>query len=121
MVNILYQSHAGSWAIMVILFIISFLLLRQGKSKGQKITQMILRLFYVIMVVSGIGMLMAYQFPLVYVVKGALAIWLIATMELILARSGQGSTQETSTGSYWIQFAIALILVVLIGFNVIRF
>lgn len=121
MENILYQSHAGSWAIMVLLFIVAFILLKRGHTKGQKITQMILRLFYIIMVVTGVGMLISYKFPLIYIVKGILAIWLIAVMELILARSGQETAQGASTGSYWVQLVISLIIVVLIGFNVISF
>mgnify|MGYP001943119622 CR=1 FL=1 len=122
MANMLYQSHAGSWAITVLLFIVSYVLLKMGKPKGQKVTHMILRLFFVIMVVSGLGMLILYQFPLMYVVKGILAIWLIVMMERILARTEVGGAQTSSpVGKYWIQMVIALLLVVLLGFEVIRF
>ncbi|EGL13078.1 hypothetical protein HMPREF9413_5821, partial [Paenibacillus sp. HGF7] len=43
LLNIFHQSHAGSWAFIVILFVVSAIFYRQ------KITPMILRLFYLIM------------------------------------------------------------------------
>lgn len=119
--SIFYQSHAGSWAITILLFFLSFMLLKMGKPTGKKITHMILRLFFVIMVVSGIGMLFTRSFPLIYVIKGLLAVWLIAVMERILSKSAAGSERGASTTGLWIQFIIAIVLVILIGFNIIQF
>lgn len=119
--HILYQSHAGSWAITILLFFVSFVLLKMGKPTGKKITHMILRLFFVIMVVSGLGMLFTRGFPLIFVIKGILAIWLIAVMERLLSKSATKSEQGASMKGSWIQFIIAFVLVALIGFNVIQF
>lgn len=117
MYNVLYESHAGSWAILVLLFIVSFILLKAEKPTGQKVTHMILRLFFVIMVGSGIGMLFMQGFPLVYVVKGILALWLIYVMEAILARTPPRASKGTKTGVYWVQLVIALVFVVWLGYG----
>lgn len=119
MMEMLYHSHAGAWPITFLLFFLSFIFLKAGKPKGKKVTQMILRLFFVIMVVSGAGLLIAYQFQFIYVIKGIVAIWMIMTMELILSRTG--SAKGSSTAAYWLQFVIAAALVILIGFGIIRF
>ncbi|MCS7461275.1 DUF1516 family protein [Paenibacillus doosanensis] len=110
MFNIFYQSHAGSWALMIILFILSVIFYRQ------KVTQMILRLFYLIMLVSGIGMLTLLGFPLLYVIKGVLAIVLIGMMEMIVARR----RRQQSAAPMWIVFVILLVLIVLLGYGVIH-
>lgn len=115
--NILSHSHAGSWFFTVLLFVISFTMLRLEKRKAQKITHMILRLFFLIMLITGVGMIIALQFPLVYIVKGILAFVLIYLMELILTRGAKGKENK----QYWLPFAVVLPLVLLIGFNVISF
>ncbi|NEU29743.1 DUF1516 family protein [bacterium LRH843] len=118
--NMLYQSHIGSWAILVLLFFVSYFLLKGGVHKGAKIVHMILRLFYVIMVVSGIGMLIGFGFPAMYVVKGILAIILIYAMEMLLVRTSKG-TIGSKAPTYWGILLITLILVILLGFKVISF
>ncbi|MBU8905014.1 YisL family protein [Desertibacillus haloalkaliphilus] len=121
MYNIFYQSHIGSWALLVLLFIISYILLRAGKAKGQKITHMILRLFYVIMVVSGLGMLFQLGFPLNFSIKAVIGLWLIYVMEILLVRTQKGVLDSKQTTYYWIQLIVSLIIVVLLGFRVIYF
>lgn len=117
MINIFYQSHAGSWFFTILLFAISYALFRKGRMKPQKITHMILRVFFIIMIISGIGMVVALQLPVAFILKGVLAFILIALMELILTRSVKG--KETKV--YWLPSAGVLLLVLLIGFNVIAF
>ncbi len=77
-------------------------------------------LFYVIMIVSGLGMLIMLKFPWLYAIKGILALWLIWTMELILSKSVVRKEIGPSTKGYWVQFIIAFILVVLIAAKFIR-
>lgn len=117
MLNIFYQSHIGSWAITILLFVISYILLKAGKNKGAKILHMILRLFYVIMVVSGVGMIIG-GYPHIYMVKGLIAIVLIYSMEMLLVRTAKG-TIGSKAGMYWGIFVVALIIVVLMGYGVI--
>lgn len=118
--NMLYQSHIGSWAILVLLFFVAYFLLKGGVHKGAKIVHMILRLFYIIMVVSGIGMLVNYSFPAMYVVKGILAIVLIYAMEMLLVRTSKG-TIGSKAPMYWILVIVTLVLVILLGYGVISF
>lgn len=60
--SIFQASHEGSWAILAILFLVAYFLFRGGKSKAGTIIHMIARLFFVIMLVTGASMLIAYQF-----------------------------------------------------------
>jgi hypothetical protein len=117
LINIFYQSHAGSWAILVLLFLIAFLLAKGGKAKGAKIVGMVLRLFYIIMLVSGAGMLFGYGFPIMYIVKAVLAVLMIGMMEMIVGRT----KRKESTGMFWIILIVLLALVVLMGYGVIHF
>lgn len=112
LLNIFYQSHAGSWAFIIILFVVSAIFYRQ------KITPMILRLFYLIMLVSGIGMLIGYGFPVKYVVKGIIAIAVIGLMEMILGRMKRGQGKESSTKILFIVWAVLILIVVLLGYGI---
>jgi uncharacterized membrane protein SirB2 len=109
------HSHVSSWAITLLLFIISFALLKAGKQKGQKITHMILRLFYILTVVTGAGLLFQWKFDPMALLKAVLAIWVISAMELILVRTAKGQAKT----SYWIQLAVSLVLVFILGYGVL--
>lgn len=111
MFNIFYQSHAGSWAILLIFFLLSYFF------QNQKWLAIITRIFYLIMIVSGVGMLVLLKFPLVFIIKGLLAILLIGIMEMIFEKKKKGEPHTV----FWLFFAIELILVILLGFNVISF
>lgn len=115
--NIFYQSHIGSWAILVLVFLITFLLAKSGKERGAKIVGMVLRLFYVIMLVSGGGMLFRLSFPLMYIIKAVLAVVMIGMMEAIIGRT----KRRESTGVFWGVMLVLLVLIVLMGYGVISF
>lgn len=83
--------------------------------KGQKITHMILRLFFVIMFLSGLGLVIHLKFMFISIVKMLVAIWLIASMELVLVKGRKGEP----TGALWIQFIISVIAVLVIGYGVL--
>lgn len=110
MYQILYQSHAGSWAILILFFFLTYFFHKQ------KWLGIITRIFYLIMLISGIGMLVLLKFPLIFIIKGIIAIGLIAIMELILVNKKKGQVPAP----YWVAFAIDLMLVILIGFKVIQ-
>lgn len=111
MFNIFYQSHAGSWAILIVLFLLSCIFQRQ------KVTGILLKIFYLIMLVSGIGMLVMLKFPLMYVIKGLLAIVAIGMMEAIMGRL----RRKQPTAVFWVILVVALALVILLGFGVLQF
>ncbi|MBN8210872.1 DUF1516 family protein [Bacillus sp. NTK071] len=109
MYNILLQSHAGSWAILVLLLVISYF------APNQKITPMIQRLFYLIMIITGVSMLVMIGFPLLYVFKGILAIVLIGFMEVVVGRR----KRSESTKVYWIAVIVLLLIILSIGYDII--
>ncbi|WP_026675505.1 DUF1516 family protein [Alkalihalobacterium bogoriense] len=122
MYNAIYQSHAGSWAITLLLFFIAYLLIVTNKDKAGKIVHMILRLFYVIMIVTGGWLLFAwYLSELTFIIKALLALALIYFMEVILTRAKKKNLDRKVKMYHWLQFGVTALLVVLIGFNVLSF
>jgi len=109
------HSHVSSWAITLILFLISYTLLVKGSEKGQKITHMILRLFFVLTVITGAGLVFSLHFISYALIKGLLALWLIVIMELILVRTKKGAGKI----HYWVQFCVALVAVLYFGYHVL--
>lgn len=78
---------------------------------------MILRLFFIIMIVSGIGMLIEYNWAAMYVIKGILAIVMMGLMEMSLGKTKRG---ENGMGGF-IGAVVILVIVALMGFGVISF
>ncbi|WP_026692614.1 DUF1516 family protein [Peribacillus kribbensis] len=103
----LYHTHAGSWAILILLFLISYFASRQ------KITLMIQRLFYLIMLGSGIGMLILGHFNGRYIIKGIAAVILMGIMEMLVARKRKGKKHA----GFWIVFVILLAFILLVAYN----
>jgi hypothetical protein len=111
--------HVTSWALGIILFLVALFLYKQNNEKGGKIVHMILRLMYLIIVFTGgyllIDVYLAnFQMPtgVEAITKGLAGIWLIAAMEMILVRT----TKAKKVTGLWIQFVIALILVLVLGY-----
>lgn len=113
------HSHVSSWSIALILFFIAFLLESTNRKKAAKIIQMVLRVFYILILITGISLLFILKFPLAFVIKAFLAIWLIYSMEMILVRQSKGLLVGKSKTVFWLQFIISLVLVLLIGYHVI--
>ena len=110
--NIFYFTHIDTWIVTILLFIISYILLKANKQKAQKITHMILRLLFLVMFITGLVLVFQYKFMLMTIIKMLIGIWLIASMELILVRGRKGEP----TGAFWIQFIISLAAVLIIGY-----
>ncbi|GIN11826.1 hypothetical protein J26TS2_16930 [Shouchella clausii] len=115
--SIFQASHEGSWAILAILFLVAYFLFRGGKSKAGTIIHMIARLFFVIMLVTGASMLIAYQFAYFFFIKGLLAVLLIGFMEAAL---GKAKRNENSLGMLF-AVLVVLVVIVLMGYGIIRF
>ena len=111
------HAHDFGWLVMIILFFVSFGLIKSGKEKGAKVTSMILRLFYLISIGTGATMLFQYNFPTFYAVKGLIAIVLIGMMEMILGRT----KRSESAGVFWLLFVGLLVVVILMGLRIIQF
>lgn len=111
------HAHDFGWLVMIILFFVSFGLSNGGKEKGAKITSMILRVFYLVAIGTGATMLVQYNFPTFYAIKGLIAIILIGMMEIILAKT----RRSEKAGAFWLFFVILLVVVILMGLGIIKF
>ncbi|MDX8364527.1 YisL family protein [Cytobacillus sp. IB215665] len=108
------HAHLTSWIVALILFFVAFSMYKKGSNKGAKISHMILRLFYLLIIATG-GMLYSSGagIPPLYHVKATLGILVIAGMEMVLVRS----SKEKSTNIAWALFIISFIVVLYLGFK----
>lgn len=109
------------WAALLVLFFVTFFLYKKNVEKGAKIVHMILRLIYIVMIVSGVILLSMMAFPFNYILKGILAISLMYFMEMILVKTKNGTADGKTIAYYWIMCIVTIMLVVLMGFKVISF
>jgi hypothetical protein len=105
------HAHITAWVVALILFFVT-VSLQRGNSPKARMMQMILRLFYLIIIGTGALLLhsIASISPL-YIVKALAGVWVIGAMEMILVRAAKGK----STNMFWIQFVIAFIVVLYLG------
>jgi len=108
--------HVTSWVLALILFAVVLFLYKQNKDKGAKIVQMILRLDYLLILYSGGDLLGNYfsgDMVFAAIIKSLAGIWIIAAMEMIIAQM----KKNKSTSSSWIQFIIAILITIGLGFG----
>ncbi|WP_456271850.1 YisL family protein [Bacillus sp. AK031] len=107
------HAHITTWVIGVILFFAAVYLHNSGKKKAMKIVHMTLRLFYLLIILTGVLLFWKHQgvFPMQYGLKLLGGLWVIAMFEMILVRMNKGK----STGLFWAQLIIALIVTIYLG------
>ncbi|MFS0824233.1 YisL family protein [Bacillus sp. 1P02SD] len=107
------HAHITSWAVAIILFVIAATILNKaGKEKSQKIVKMILRLFYLFILATGLLLLFGgVEIDGEYIGKAILGVLTIGFMEMILARS----SKQKPTGLFWGLFIVVLILTIGLG------
>lgn len=107
------HAHITTWAVALILFVVVLFLQKGGNQKGAKITQMILRLFYLLIIATGVLLFSKHQGynPALYGIKFLGGVIVIAMMEMILVRSAK----ERNTGVFWVIFIIALAVTFFLG------
>jgi hypothetical protein len=107
------HAHITAWVVALILFFVTVSMQRSNSSKA-RMMQMILRLFYLIIIGTGALLLHSIaSIPPLYIVKVIVGVWVIGAMEMILVRAAKGK----STNMFWIQFVIAFIVVLYLGFK----
>jgi hypothetical protein len=109
------HAHVTTWFLALILFFVSFNLLKKGKLKPQKITHMVLRVFYLLILATGGHLLGLYQFTGIALVKSFIGLLVIIAMELVLVRGKKGK----STKSFFILLGIAFVLALYFGYAVL--
>jgi uncharacterized membrane protein SirB2 len=111
--------HITSWALGLILLIISYVMYKKG-SKAGKILHMILRLDYLLILYSGGDLIAEYArigfpgFPLLgeLIIKLIAGLWVIVAMEMILVKTAKSKQAK----SFWIQLIIAAAIAIILGF-----
>ncbi|MCT2535613.1 YisL family protein [Aquibacillus koreensis] len=108
--------HITAWVLALILFFVARAFYKK-ESKAGKILHMILRLDYLLILYSG-GSLSTDYFAESYmlgelIVKMLAGIWVIASLEMILVKTAKNKP----TKSFWIQLAISLVIVLVLGFG----
>ena len=105
--------HIFTWVVGFVLFLVTASM--ATGTKGKKITHMILRLFYVLIIISGAALFFAHMGAdsMLYGIKFVLGILTIGFMEMVLIRGSKGK----NTGLMWILFVIALLATLFVGFK----
>jgi phosphatidylserine synthase len=107
------HAHVTAWFIAIVLFAVALSLHKNGKTKGFKILHMIIRVFYLIIIGTGVGLLsMVYHIDVWYILKAVGGLWVIGLVEMILIRTAK----NRSTSVFWFQFIIVFLLVLYLGF-----
>lgn len=104
--------HITTWVIAVVLFLIAAFM--QRDSKGRKILHMVLRLFYILIIITGLTLFIEWSSsdPMVYGIKFLLGILTIGMMEMVLVRS----KKQKPVTMFWALFALFLFATMFIGF-----
>ncbi|KMM38948.1 DUF1516 family protein [Guptibacillus hwajinpoensis] len=110
------HAHYTAWGLTLIVFMTSYFLMRAGKGKAQNVTHTILRILYILTVVSGMFLVFGYHFWGPSLVKMVVALWLLFSMEMILVRGVKGKT----IWAFWLQFLFAFMLVFFYGYYVLH-
>ncbi|WML43338.1 DUF1516 family protein [Neobacillus sp. PS3-40] len=103
------DSHVSTWILTLVLFGVALILNKKGNAKGFKIIHMILRVFYLLTIVTGVMLL--YILSPMYIVKIVVGLWIISLIELILIRTAKNK----KTSVLWYQFGFAFLLVLYLG------
>ena len=107
------HAHITSWLITILLFLIVVSLQRSGSSKA-KIVQMVLRLFYIFTIITGVLLLHSIaSISFLYVIKTIAGLWLIGAMEMVLISMKKGKSAKAG----WTQWIIALALALFLGLS----
>jgi hypothetical protein len=111
---IMTHAHITAWFLTLLLFFIAISLHKSGKTKGFKILQMIIRVLYLLIILTG-GMLLfsISHISLLYILKAVIGLWIISLFEMILIKTAKN---EKIT-SLWTQFVVAFVLVLYLGFK----
>jgi hypothetical protein len=105
------HAHITSWLIAIILFLITVSLRRSGSSKA-KMAQMVLRLFYILTIITGVLLLHSIaSISILYMIKALAGLWVIGAMEMVLAAMKKGK----STAAAWVQWGVALAVALFLG------
>lgn len=107
--------HITSWALAIILLFVVHYLYKQNDGKFAKILHMILRLDSLIVIISGLTLFFSYANKLngELIFKVIAGLWALISIEMITVKASKNQPAK----SFWIQFVIAALLAILLGFT----
>lgn len=106
--------HIFTWVVGIIVFLVAAVM--ANGTKGKKITHMIARLFYVLILLSGVLLFikgMDYGRGAEYGIKFLLGLLTIGMMEMVLVRSTKGKNVTL----FWVLFFVFLFATMFFGFK----
>jgi len=105
--------HITTWVIAIVLFLAAAFM--NPESKGRKIVHMILRLFYILIIITGLALFIEWSSSdaMQYGIKLLFGILTIGMMEMVLVRGKKGK----SVTMFWILFAVFLLVTMFYGFR----
>ncbi len=105
------HAHITSWVVALILFFVALSLQKSGKEKPAKMVQMTLRLFYVLIIITGVQLLFGLtSLPASYILKSLLGIVTIGMLEMILVRRKKGKPTTMFWGLLVVSFLVTIYL-----------
>ena len=107
------HAHITTWVVAIILFVVALSLLKAGNAKATKIVQMVLRVFYILIIVTGWLLLHNTNYSGEHLLKSIVGIGVIGAMEVLLARKSKGKPTGVILGI----FIVLLIVVLYLGFS----
>ena len=106
------HMHITSWVLAVILFIVATVLLKKNNQKQYKLTHMILRVVYLLIIATGAGLLFSMSsIGGEYIGKAVMGIAVIGLAEMSLVKASKGKNAKGFT----IAFVIVLLVTVAMG------
>ena len=105
--------HIFTWVVGIILFLVAATM--PIESKGRKITKMILRVFYILIIISGAALFFQHMSlnSALYGVKFVFGILTIGMMEMVFAKQNKGKPAQM----FWILFVVVLLITMFLGFK----
>lgn len=105
--------HITTWVIGILLFLVAAFMNRD--SKGRKIVHMILRLFYILIIITGLALFIEWSSSdaMQYGLKFLFGLLTIGMMEMVLVRS----KKQKPVTLFWVLFAVFLFVTMFFGFK----
>ncbi|ELK45238.1 YisL family protein [Halobacillus sp. ACCC02827] len=106
--------HITSWVLALVLIILVVSFTKSGKAKAAKISHMILRLDYLLILYSGGSLFASYSvYGALVIIKVLAGLWAITAMEMACVKTTKGKP----AGIWWGQLVLAVILAIILGFG----
>ncbi|UOQ92805.1 YisL family protein [Halobacillus shinanisalinarum] len=106
--------HITSWVIAFALVALVTTFTRSGNEKAAKISHMILRVDYLLVLYSGGSLFASYaNYDALVIIKLLVGLWAVAAMEMVCIKY----KKKQPAASWWGQLLIAAIIALVLGFG----